>query len=69
MVGKIDGADGQWICAGFNGHGMARIWTCAPGVVKLIHGEPWSSIGLPECFEFSNERVEKSAKQNMKSVW
>ena len=69
MVGKIDGADGQWICAGFNGHGMARIWTCAPGLVNLINGESWSSTGLPECFEFSDERIQKSARQNMKSVW
>ena len=67
MVGEID--DGQWICAGFNGHGMARIWTCAPGLVKLMSGESWSATGLPECFEFSKERIERSAKQQLKSVW
>lgn len=69
LVGAIDGADGQWICAGFNGHGMARIWTCAPGLVKLINGECWSSTGLPECFEYSNERLDRALRQDMKSVW
>lgn len=69
MVGAIDGADGQWICAGFNGHGMARIWTCAPGLVKLMNGEPWSATGLPECFEFSNERLERGTRHKMKRVW
>ena len=69
MVGAIEGAEGQWICAGFNGHGMARIWTCAPGLVNLMNGKPWSETGLPECFQFSNERLERVAKQNLKSVW
>ncbi|KAK3707335.1 hypothetical protein LTR37_012179 [Vermiconidia calcicola] len=69
MIGAVDGMDGQWICAGFNGHGMARIWTCAPGLVKLIKGEPWSATGLPECFEYSKERLEKNKNQELKSVW
>ena len=69
LVGAIDGAEGQWICAGFNGHGMARIWTCAPALVKLMNGGSWSSTGLPECFEYSDQRLEKALKQNMKSVW
>lgn len=69
MVGAIDGKEGQFICAGFNGHGMARIWTCAPGVVKLMLGEAWSSTGVPECFEYSTARLERAARQDVKSVW
>ena len=69
LVGAVDGAEGQWICAGFNGHGMARIWTCASGLVKLINEEPWSATGLPECFQFSNARLDRSASQQLKSVW
>ncbi|KAK3712115.1 hypothetical protein LTR37_009206 [Vermiconidia calcicola] len=69
MIGAVDGKDGQWICAGFNGHGMARIWTCAPGLVKLMKGQPWSETGLPECFEYSNERLERNKNQELKSVW
>lgn len=69
MVGPVDGKEGQYICAGFNGHGMARIWTCAPGLVKIMSGQDWSSTGLPECFEFSRARLERAAKQEVKSVW
>ncbi|TVY56156.1 putative oxidoreductase OrdL [Lachnellula suecica] len=51
IIGQVQGMQGQWICAGFGGHGMARIFTCAPGLVKLILGEDWSATGLPECFD------------------
>lgn len=69
LVGAVPGKEGQWICAGFNGHGMARIFTCAPGLVKLIHGQDWRDTGLPECFEISRDRLERTQKSNMKSVW
>ncbi|KAI0479513.1 FAD dependent oxidoreductase [Xylariaceae sp. FL0804] len=59
FVGRVPGAEGQWVCAGFNGHGMARIFTCAPGLVKVMRGAAWSDTGLPECFEINEERLEK----------
>ncbi|KAI1487074.1 FAD dependent oxidoreductase [Biscogniauxia mediterranea] len=59
FIGRVPGTEGQWICAGFNGHGMARIFTCAPGLVKLIRGGQWNDTGLPECFELTEERLEK----------
>ncbi|KAI1417953.1 FAD dependent oxidoreductase [Hypoxylon sp. FL1857] len=62
FVGKIESLPGQWICAGFNGHGMARIFTCAPGVAKLILGGSWKDTGLPECFEITEERLEQLQK-------
>ncbi|KAI5862454.1 FAD dependent oxidoreductase [Durotheca rogersii] len=60
LVGPVPGRDGQWICAGFNGHGMARIFTCAPGVAKLILGGTWEDTGLPECFQMTEERLERA---------
>jgi glycine/D-amino acid oxidase-like deaminating enzyme len=86
FVGRVDGAPGQWVCAGFNGHGkqnrllsdyitsctdltetdtliiylgMARIFTCAPGLAKLVLGGSWSDTGLPECFELTQTRLKK----------
>lgn len=59
LVGEVEGSQGQWIFAGCNGHGMARIFTCAPALAKLILGEPWSAIDLPECFRYTRERVER----------
>jgi hypothetical protein len=37
--------------------GMARVMTCAKGLAALIQGESWESIGLPECFQPSRERL------------
>jgi len=36
---------------------MARIFTAAPGLVKLMQGEPYSSTGLPEAFEMTEARL------------
>ncbi|KAJ3539419.1 hypothetical protein NM208_g5501 [Fusarium decemcellulare] len=66
FIGPIEGLGGQWICAGFNGHGMARIFQCAPGLVKLMTGKPWSSTGLPECFQFTRERLEQFSRPRAK---
>ncbi|KAI9046064.1 NAD(P)/FAD-dependent oxidoreductase [Aspergillus affinis] len=67
LVGSIEGLEGQWICAGFNGHGMAGIFTCAPGLVKLINGQSWDETGLPECFQYSKERIDKFTESQIKS--
>ncbi|KAI8962076.1 FAD dependent oxidoreductase [Daldinia sp. FL1419] len=69
FVGGIDGLPGQWVCAGFNGHGMARIFTCAPGVAKLILGGSWDDTGLPECFEITGERLGRLQKGVSGSVF
>ncbi|KAJ5690739.1 hypothetical protein N7462_005131 [Penicillium macrosclerotiorum] len=69
FVGPIDSLPGQYICAGFNGHGMARIFTCAPGVVKLVLGHEWKETGLPECFQFSQERLNRLSRGDLPSIW
>ncbi|KAI2466103.1 FAD dependent oxidoreductase [Annulohypoxylon bovei var. microspora] len=69
FVGRVESLPGQWVCAGFNGHGMARIFTCAPGVAKLILGGSWADTGLPECFEITEERLEKLHKGVAGSVF
>ncbi|CZT19602.1 uncharacterized protein RCC_05453 [Ramularia collo-cygni] len=68
MVGAVDDKPGQFILAGFNGHGMARIWTSAPGLVDLMLSGSWPST-VPECFRYSKERIERAAKDDIKSVW
>ncbi|KAI8657208.1 DAO domain-containing protein [Fusarium keratoplasticum] len=59
FLGPVPGKPGQFVCAGFNGHGMARIFTCAPGVAQMMLGKPWADTGLPECFAFDQERIDK----------
>ncbi|KAF2108120.1 FAD dependent oxidoreductase [Lophiotrema nucula] len=59
FIGEIPGKPGQWICAGHHGHGMARTFTAAPGLVKLMNGEPWSAIGLPDVYQLTAERLKR----------
>ncbi|KAJ9157208.1 FAD dependent oxidoreductase [Pleurostoma richardsiae] len=69
FIGKLDSLPGQFVCAGFNGHGMARIFNCAPGVVKIILGGKWEDTGLPECFEATEERLKKLSEGVPASVF
>lgn len=85
FVGEVEELPGQFVCAGFNGHGeyaclwhcedktdfagMARIFTCAPGIVKLVLGKQWEETGLPECFQISTERLGRLSSQAVPSVW
>lgn len=55
-IGAVPSFPGQWIAAGFGGHGMARIFTCVPGLVKLIQGGEWDE-SLPSCFKVTAERL------------
>lgn len=69
FVGKLEGLPGQFVCAGFNGHGMARIFTCAPGLVKIMKGDSWESTGLPECFNATEERLTRLGQGSMETVF
>lgn len=69
FVGHLESLPGQYVCAGFNGHGMARIFTCAPGLVKLMHGATWEETGLPKSFDSTQSRLEKLAKGAMETVF
>ncbi|OJJ60517.1 hypothetical protein ASPSYDRAFT_197969 [Aspergillus sydowii CBS 593.65] len=56
-IGELPGLPGQWVCAGHNGHGMARIFTAAPGLVKLMAGRPWAETELPDVYQITPSRV------------
>ncbi|WWC99984.1 hypothetical protein V866_006893 [Kwoniella sp. B9012] len=64
FIGAVPGKPGQWMCCGHNGHGMARIFTAAPALAKLVQGATWDETGLPECFEVSNERLHRHLDPN-----
>lgn len=59
FIGELQGLPGQWICAGHNGHGMARTFTAAPGLVKLMDGASWEQVGLPDAYELTSERLSR----------
>ncbi|EEB93971.1 hypothetical protein MPER_07301, partial [Moniliophthora perniciosa FA553] len=58
-VGALPDKANAFICAGHSGHGMARVVSCAKGLVALIQGATWESTGLPECFQPTPDRMSK----------
>jgi len=57
-IGKVPGKPGQWICAGFHGHGMSFILLSAKGIVDMIkNGVPFERSGIPRLFETSEARL------------
>ncbi|KAL1743246.1 FAD dependent oxidoreductase [Schizophyllum fasciatum] len=59
FVGPVPNLSGQYVIAGFNGHGMARIFGCAPGLAQMIMGGSWEDTGMPEVFRISEDRLRR----------
>lgn len=47
---------------------MARIFTAAPGLVKLMGGSSWAETKLPEAFEITSKRMGKLKGRHMGMV-
>ncbi|KAF2008758.1 FAD dependent oxidoreductase [Aaosphaeria arxii CBS 175.79] len=63
-VGRVPGTKSQWILAGFNGGGMALIFTAAKAVAKMVRedcdfAQVRKEFGIPALFGTSTERLEK----------
>lgn len=57
-VGQVPGREGQYILAGFTGHGMPQIFLVAEGVAKMIVEKAnFEETGLPRLFKTNRERI------------
>lgn len=57
-IGAVPGKENQYICAGFNGHGMPLILLATKGVVKMIQeGCEFEETGIPGAFKTTEERL------------
>lgn len=63
LVGKLpseitrrDG-DGEWIAAGFNGHGMDKCWLTGEAVARMVLGK--ESSEFPDAFLLTSERLDR----------
>ncbi|KAF9693084.1 hypothetical protein EKO04_008954 [Ascochyta lentis] len=60
-IGEIPGKPGQFILAGFNGHGMPLIWHGAKGLAKMINtGASFEKVGIPTLLKTTKERLERA---------
>ncbi|KAK1569762.1 FAD dependent oxidoreductase [Colletotrichum navitas] len=63
-AGSVPSKPGQYICAGFNGHGMSFILLTAKGVAKIVQENvPFSQSGIPRLFETSERRLQREENE------
>jgi hypothetical protein len=64
-VSDIPGRNGQYICGGFDGHGMPIIFLAAKELAQMIRmGKKFEEVNLPRLYKSTAERLE--AAQNGK---
>lgn len=63
-LGEVPGREGQFVLAGFNGHGMPVIFLGAEGVSRMVDGGvAVGETGIPSLFETSRERLERAGRK------
>jgi glycine/D-amino acid oxidase-like deaminating enzyme len=59
QVGEVPGKPGQFICAGFNGHGMPVVFLSGKGIAEMIRdGKKFEDVGLPRIYKTTPARLE-----------
>ncbi|KAJ5112709.1 hypothetical protein N7532_000754 [Penicillium argentinense] len=59
-IGAVPGQKGQYMLAGFTGHGMPQIFLAAEGLAKMIvGGAGFAQTGLPRLFQTSQARLSR----------
>ncbi|KAF9774360.1 hypothetical protein IL306_007641 [Fusarium sp. DS 682] len=60
-IGKVPNKDGQFIVAGFNGHGMPVIWLAAKELARMVsQGIDFEETKLPRLFQTSQFRIDRA---------
>lgn len=58
-LGAVPNKPGQFIAAGFNGHGMPVIFLAAKGIAQMVSkGADYEDTGLPRLFKTTKERLD-----------
>ena len=60
-VGDLPDKPGQFVCAGFNGHGMPQVFLSAKAIASMvIEGTKLEDTDLPRLYRSSRERLESA---------
>lgn len=61
-IGEIPSRPGQYVCAGFNGHGMPVCYLSSKGLADIIlEGKAFEKVNVPRIFKTTAERLEAAA--------
>lgn len=69
-VGEFPGRSGQYVCAGFSGHGMPQVFLSAKAVASMIvDGKKFEDTELPSLFEVTPDRLQSQAEHTSLTGW
>jgi glycine/D-amino acid oxidase-like deaminating enzyme len=69
-VDAVHGKPGQYICAGFNGHGMPQIFLSAKAIAEMVLlGTAAEEAGLPLPYWTTNQRWNKRTEHVSLQAW
>jgi glycine/D-amino acid oxidase-like deaminating enzyme len=69
-VGEIPYRSGQYVCAGFTGHGMPQTFLAAEAIASMIvHGKSFEDTELPGLFNISPDRLESDSEHTSLAGW
>jgi glycine/D-amino acid oxidase-like deaminating enzyme len=72
-IGQVPGAPGQYVCAGFSGHGMPQILTASKAITRMVAEDiSYEETGLPGLFKTTAARLENKVnhlKEALKVNW
>ena len=69
-VGAVPGNQGQYICAGFNGHGMPQIFLSAKAIAQMVLlGAKAEEVDLPLPYRTTSERWLRRDEHVSEKAW
>ena len=70
FVGDLPGKPFQYICAGFNGHGMPQVFLSAKAVSSMVvDGTRLEATDLPRLYRSSRERLESNKEHASRTAY
>lgn len=72
-IGEVPEKPGQYIIAGFSGHGMPQILRSTEGLASMIRdGAPFEETGIPRIFKTTKQRItsdKNPLEESLQSIW
>ncbi len=72
-LGHVPDKPGQFLVAGFSGHGMPQILLASKGIAHMLtDGISYEQTGLPSVFKSTNERLDtetNALEEGYKHLW
>ena len=69
-IGEIPDRSGQYVCAGFSGHGMPQTFLAAEAIASMVvEGKNFEDTELPSLFKISSDRLESQTEHTSLAGW